>query len=438
MTRIEDRLRDYYEVRARAVEADAIRPSVRPAPGRSRALPRLRTLPRRTLVAPLAAAAAVAAVSITAVALGSANHPGQTPPSLPAGGKSIAQLVSAGVIPPRFVTITADGGSSYAAVRSTATGARLATIRPSVPHGTIVAVTGAADDRTFVLAEQKLPVTRTASLNIDHGSFFLLRLRSDGTREALTELPVNAGDGVNAMALSADGTKLAIASRLDSGSAELRVYTLATGAVRTWSAGGSGFVGDGLGGPDDAASVSWAADGRHLLFNWVGKTTDEYERLLDTSLGGSSLLADSRLVLTIPSPVGQPLFCQGDVVITPDGSALICPGLTERDPANSNDDTVFFREYSTATGKAVRQLGAWTFYHTDQFRLGALWTNSSGSVIIGVIPTPSQSQSGPTAGPTPDPDVTPSPPPGSSPRIGVIIGGTFTPLGLPGVTSGVW
>jgi hypothetical protein len=438
MTRIEDRLRDYYAAQAGAVGPDDIRPGVRLAPSRFR--PRLGALPRRSVFAPLAAAAAVVLVAAAAVALGGVVHRGQSPAepassSLPAGDRSVAQLVSAGVIPPRLVTITATGdlhsAPSDAVVRATATGARLATIRPSLPHGTIVAVTGAADDRTFVLAEQKLPLARALSLNIQHGSFFLLRLRSDGTRATLTKLPITAPDGVNGMALSADGTKLAMTVRLDT-SNQLRVYSLATGAVRTWSAGGSGIVADGELDTHDAAPVSWAADGRHLLFSWIDNNVNE--RLLDTSLGGSSLLADSRLVLTIPAHVGQSELCQGDIVITPDASAVICPAFT----GDEGDETVSFREYSTATGKLIRQLGTWTYGHTDWFLLNALWTNPSGSVIIGIIPKASQGQSGPANGPTPNPSVTPSPPASDSPGIGVIIGQTFTPLDLPGVTNGVW
>src|SRR5207302_10914146 len=140
------------------------------------------------------------------------------------------------------------------------------------------------------------------------GSFFLLHLRSDGTQQMLTRLPITAPDGVNGLALSADGTKLAMGIRLDT-SSEIRVYSLATGAVRTWSAGGSGFVAEGMMGPQDAASISCAADGRHLLFQWVDDKYVFHERLLDTSLGGSSLIADSRLLLT-PPVLHHPLLCQ--------------------------------------------------------------------------------------------------------------------------------
>lgn len=211
------------------------------------------------------------------------------------------------------------------------------------------------------------------------------------------------------------------------------MYTIAAGAVRTWSATGS--VADGQLGPQDAASISWAADGRHLLFGWLD-SLNVNERLLDTSLGGSSLMADSRLVRAFPGRAGQLVFCQGDIVITPDGAAIICPGLPVRGSSDDGHQTVFFREYSTATGKVIRQLATWTYANTDWFLLDAFWSNPSGSVIIGVIPKASQTS--PATGPTPDLTVTPSPPAGSNPRIGVISGQTFTPLDLPGVTNGVW
>ncbi len=50
-------------------------------------------------------------------------------------------------MPPYFVTLT----PTDAVVHLTVSGASVATIRPSLPGGTIVAVTAAGDDRTFVL-----------------------------------------------------------------------------------------------------------------------------------------------------------------------------------------------------------------------------------------------------------------------------------------------
>ena len=70
-------------------------------------------------------------------------------------GPPISSYVASGQVPPYYVAITSHGEPndhpSYAAVHATVSGKTLATIQPSVAHGTIAAVTAAADDRTFVL-----------------------------------------------------------------------------------------------------------------------------------------------------------------------------------------------------------------------------------------------------------------------------------------------
>jgi hypothetical protein len=62
-----------------------------------------------------------------------------------------------------------------------------------------------------------------------------------------------------------------------------------------------------------------------------------------------------------------------------------------------------FIEYSTATGKVARVLGQWAFGRGGALA-DVLWSNTSGSVLIGVIPG------------------------GDNARVGVISGNEFTPL----------
>ena len=96
-------------------------------------------------------------------------------------------------------------------VRATATGATLATIKLSVAHGTIVAVTAAADDRTFVLDETPYAIGG----NTEYGprTFYLLRLNADGHVQSLSRLPMSVPGGqmMTGLALSPDGSKLAMA-----------------------------------------------------------------------------------------------------------------------------------------------------------------------------------------------------------------------------------
>jgi len=221
------------------------------------------------------------------------------------------------------------------------------------------------------------------------------------------------------------------------------VVTLATGATRTWTASGTiGF------GPDDARSLSWAADERTLAFDWEGNGPGVHTGvwLLDLSAGGSSLLADSREAVTLmnqaslgttptpsPSPSASPTrppatppACQEDSIITPDGSTIVCGAIAEVAeggrlnsgiPAASpqRGAVTEFIEYSTATGKVARILGHWKFGKVGALSVEVLWSNASGSVLIGVIP---DSGGG---------------------RVGVISGNEFTPLPVSAAfESGVW
>jgi hypothetical protein len=70
-----------------------------------------------------------------------------------------------------------------------------------------------------------------------------------------------------------------------------------------------------------------------------------------------------------------------------------------------------FREYSAATGKITRILGQWRFASVGALSVEVLWSNPSGSVLIGVIPN------------------------AAGGRVGVIRGDTFSPL--PAQVAGV-
>lgn len=147
--------------------------------------------------------------------------------------------------------------------------------------------------------------------------------------------------------------------------------------MRTWY--GNGIISFGLG-ADDAGSLSWAADERTLAFDWDGSNPGVW--LLNLDAGGSNLLADSRLA-------AQPT-CDPDVIVTPDGSAVVyaaTAGLNPRMVGTTPErgaETEFF-EYSTATGKIARILGHWTSpkrAHTDR---SIAVVESLSSVLIGVM-----------------------------------------------------
>jgi len=419
-------------------------------------------------------------------------------------GPPVSSYVASGQVPRYYVTIESRGNPnfkpSYAVMRATVTGAALATIQASAAHGTVVAVTAAADDRTFVLDEQPFVAADVlANQGFEPRTFYLVRLGASGQPGTPTRLPmtVPGGEMMTGFALSPDGSKLAIAVEPDNVSndpnlQQVRAYTLATGAVQTWSADGTiGF------GPDDARSLSWASDGRTLAFFWAaaGAGAHTSVRLLDTQTGGGNLMADSRpavslvnqpLPVLVPTTVSSPtasayesapatasglasspeptavsssapapaaasvgptpapstavpyiassggtassLACEEDSIITSDGSLIVCGAIETLKTAENTSHGQFsllsdvetgFVEYSAATGKVTRILGHWTFDNERYDSVDVLWSNASGSVLIGVIPSAN-----------------------GYGRVGVISGNEFTPLPAPAASvspdSGTW
>jgi hypothetical protein len=382
-----------------------------------------------------AAVAVIGVAAAGALLIGGKSH--ASPPS-----SRLASYAAAGEVPPYYVEIAANGNTddvpSNAMVRATATGKLLATIKPL--HGyTVLGATAAADDRTFVLDEAKWIGYDNPSKPQawQPRSYLLLRLNTAGLPVSLTRLPVTTVGLVTGVALSADGTRLAVADRpkpySEYNPEQVRIYTLATGAVRIWAAqgtligggqtqtGGSSFV------PDDTASLSWTANGKWLAFDWSpfpGDISAVGTWLLNTTLGGASLLGDSRHVQQaglesasgcVDSAAAR-LTCEGDVIVTPDGSALIC-GATPDNDLFGPHVTDEYLKFSTATGKA-HVLGSWGLTNVQVQAFGVRWSNSSGSVLIASLPGSGNG------------------------RLGIIRGNTFTPLNVPDDAvpwlDGVW
>jgi serine/threonine protein kinase len=352
--------------------------------------PSSRSSRTRRLV-PVAAAAVIVAIVVAILAtVGNPKHgtgaTGAPAPSL------------AGRVPPYYVWITpgSPGNTpSEAVVRQTVTGAVLGTIKAAAGNGTVVAVTGAADDRTFVLDEQVWAPPTGGQQEYEPHSFYVLRLDADGRPAGVTRLPIKygAGWGVTGLALSPDGTKLAVAIQPYSQNGyirtELKLYSVATGAVlRTWDA--NGIIGPN---PDDPEALSWTSDGKTLAFLWAGKGTSALgEWLLNLGLGGNNLIGDSRQAVSLgnasPGPASSRLVCQQDLIITPGGSAIVCGAVVPADLVqNPRTAKSAYLEYSPASGTVTRTLARWTVTNAGALALDVLWSNPSGSVLIGEIPT---------------------------------------------------
>ena len=308
-----------------------------------------------------------------------------------AGSTSVAELVKSGQIPPYYLEVTgtgADGldGPSYVVVRATATGKALDTIRPSVPGDGIMGVTGAADDRTFILDEQPL-AKRDGDLGREPHTFYEVRLDAAGKPGPATKLPLSLPRNrlLDAFSLSPDGSKLAMAVQpfpdgKNPGSATVTVYTLATGQSHSWT--GNGQVGF------DPQSLSWTSDGQTLAVQWNENSTDPAASgfyVLHLAQGGGNLEADSHEVIRFDNSYGYGVGCiQAGVTITADGSALTCAGVRIINPNAAPDrqqTQAAFLEFSTATGKLLRVLGGWHGMAVPT--IGVCWSNASGSLVIG-------------------------------------------------------
>jgi hypothetical protein len=393
-------------------------PAIRldPSPGSHR--PARRT--RLGWFGPLAAAAVVVLVVAGGVAAGSwfagsgngqSGNPGVLKQGASAGSSAavpadgnpgvLKQGASAGVldgVPAYYVEVP---NQSSAVVRATATGAMLARITTHTPF---VGVTGAADDRTFVLDAQRSIMGPTV-LWPGQPAFYLLRLSASGAEESFARLALPALPGntvVTGLALSPDGSKLAVEAdsrNQPPGLLEIMVYTLATGAFRTWSANGladsespNGFTGSGV---DGSESISWAADGKTLAFDWVDRAHESGVRLLDTAASGDNLTADSRVAVTEMDPqTRQFSACVTDSIISLDGSAIVC-GYYTGNTGGAGTTTGFIR-YSASTGKMTDVRGVYEFGGQapagdnpgGYLSISLYWVNSTGNSLIESVLTP--------------------------------------------------
>jgi hypothetical protein len=314
----------------------------------------------RTPMAAVASAVAVMAVIGGSIALADGGHAPHRAAAI--GGHAPHRAIASagwpgvdvrnmgpGGAPPYYLTLINNrtGPDGYAAVVDTATGARLATLRPPKPFHTFDYVIGAADDRTFVLEAQ-----RTAGDN----ATTLFRAQIDPSRRSvtLTALPIPPirPDGqVNGLALSPDGSRLAVLMRLG-GYQQLSVYSMTSGAVKVWRQPGTAM----------AYWPSWGRGGI-LAFTWRSGVW-----LLNTATAGGGLIANSRLA--VAESHGWNFI--GDL-LTPDGRTVVAAQLRYLHPGAKDE----FAEYSAKTGRQIEAL--WPVH--DGFEdLG--WASPSGNVLI--------------------------------------------------------
>lgn len=441
---IEDRVRTATEATAATVRE--IRPLILPDEESPAPTQRLRSLRTRRSwggwLVPLAAALAVIAVAVTLVAVKNPPRTGHKASAGPAVSHSTAPIPAATpadpeALPRYFVAISnlaligplpgpGQSGTATAArpdsviVGDTLTGQRLATITP--PAGsTFIGVTGARDDRTFLL--DSVPIPRGFLSATEQRTWYLLKVRPGATPvTALTKLsfPVPNGADISGISLSPDGTKLAAFYQLPgkavgfpySGPFTLAVYSVPAGAlVRSWT-GTDPFHGSLAYGsdapPDSNSLLSWTSDGQHLAFDYRSSTDPHsdslYLREVNLSNPGNDLFADSAVVATIAGPTQadhSKTWCDS-LSITGDGRTALCgaemtkappvgatlDALTEPAPwtgCAAPTDAVYpgFAEISLADDKLARVLYEFKASCMGGGTAAILWSSPSGNTVLG-------------------------------------------------------
>ena len=321
--------------------AEPLQQTVPPALPALRRRARRRTA-RRAAVSALAVMGAVAAIVL---------------PGLPRAGHAPATPDTAPGVPP-YAVVLPKAGVTVATVLDMFTGKVAGQVASPIAGSEFQWVAAAADDRTFVLADQSpANVTR----------FYMLHLAAGGKPGRLTQLnvpPLHLSQ-IYGMALTADASKLAVAWQNDPigpVSNHISVTTLASGATRTWtSAQGA------------ATTVTWAGD-RTLAFYWEDNNHQARSglRLLDTAAAGANPLA-SRLILPASTRTAT-LSGLNDPLITQDGSTVLAT-------LSSGDKTAIV-SFSARTGKLQTVLTPPALAGQSPWYCGILWADSHGRHLI--------------------------------------------------------
>lgn len=352
MKDIETRVRQAMHAEAQRARPQQLRPIVVNSLKRPAA--------QRTWLAPAAAAVAIA-TTIAGVAV--AGHASGLFGSRGGGSRPMSSTFTkppwpgaGNRMPAYYVTIyfgkAIDGNSAItmtAVVHNSATGARLRAM--PLPNlnaygGTGPVITAAGDDRHFVIAMSTghSGVTR----------FYLLTLGATGRTASLATLPIHpvpAKESVSGLALTPDGTQLAMTvqfpwpARSPQSAGEIKVVNLVTGSVRTWTTRHNVHLGDGPSAP------SWGDGGRLLGFMWNQDegVPNRGLYILRTTAPGSNLMAARRLF----KGTGEGL----DAYLTAAGQTVIADmDAPDRTGASLTDGYPSIVEYSARTGHLIRTL----------------------------------------------------------------------------------
>jgi hypothetical protein len=372
-----------------AAAGDAAGNATSQPPGRSRgwhaAGPVRRATGRRRWpgwLAPVAAAAAVTGVIIASLGIsGLILRPAQTGP---AGSSDVFAKV------PRYFVAIPEVPGRAVVVGATATGAEMGTVALPKPHTFFAWVAAAGNGRTFVLGTSSLPRGPWDVTTPRPVTLYRLVLDRSGHPGQLARLPFPTETGITGLALSPDGSKLAVAFLPVSGQtrSKIQVFSLSTGAGRGWVWPGRGTIGQ-IAMPVTSGELQWEADNRTLLFELTTRTKDGWPGqlyLLDTTAPGGSLPTASTRI-PVPSAdlgwqhtnvkhriIGLPL-------ITGDGTKLVAPFYHEEAPPKVFGFTI--TDFSVRTGKPIQVLYK-RRTGSEEAATAVYWVNTHGTAMIAV------------------------------------------------------
>ena len=437
MTRAEDLVRSTTRAIASTVgDVPALRleaaPEELPSPASRRAR---RTARWRLGFAPVAAAVAVVLLAVGLVFVKHAQNATTVSPATP-GTPSAAPthaVVPYGV--PEYYAWTRAG---RVLVGNSVTGATVASLES--PGGvSLNAVYGTTDDdRTFVVTGDRASGAGAGT------QWYLLRINPGGAPlTRITRLPIPVRQAPAGVAVSPDGTMLAVA--LSGRPAALRVYSTATGALlHSWSAPAGQFAAaSGQPGPaaDAAMALRWFPGGQALAFAWNGTAI----RRIDVTAPDGDLLATGDTIAAIGTavvgsadentPAGTAVTCDAahgwDVFVGAQGYTVDCaatwqaatpPGrrsaavCRDGNPVSFGIDTQQPHAENVPNGRLTLQIGAQSLATecTGQVHPGdgvsIAWTSADGAVTGSLV------QDGHA-------------------RFGVFAGGSFAPLPAPLASS---
>ena len=402
MTALEDRLAAEMRAESELIEPGGIPelrlPALAPQP-----FGRLRRRPGRWQAWVTGLAAAAAVIAVIAGSLFLARSISRGGPNLP----TVGEPVPYSGIPPYYAYAvqgsiyrrTSHGTqysdsviARYVRIRATASGQVLTTVSPPAPYNAFESFAAAASGRTFVFAAQwyvggKTGVPRLYRLDQREPlKFMILRVTADGRAQMSSlSLPETLTEAqAPTLALSPDGTRLAIAYGGSGKTAVVQVLTLATGRLRQWVS------------PRPAATPvltgpgAWTSDGRMLALgqmfiepNGAIRSRPTQLRLLDTAAPGTSLAAGQ--LVTLHGADGFPW-----PFLTPDGSMLLGETGGGQPRPGGGTESGALGVYSARTGALLRVTARWQ-RHTHGFlfnraRPMVAWSNLAGSRLIVELP----------------------------------------------------